>query len=1226
MTIQDGDEQLLWCALAEGLLTREEVEALREEALRSGKGMPQLLQELGRLSPETLEELRKGLSPQPGPPPVAPVSEETVTVPPARPPADEPHLAGPGAESFPLPGWERYQPLRLLGQGGMGRVFLAWDPRLRRQVALKFVRDESPWLTRRFIAEARAQARVNHERICEVYEVGEVQQRVFIAMRYIDGQPLSGLGRTLPLEQKVMVLRDAALGVHEAHRVGLIHRDLKPSNIMVERDGDGALKTYVMDFGLARDWSASATVEGTLLGTPHYMAPEQARGEHAQLDRRADVYSLGASLYFILTGQPPLAGHTALEVLHQLRDVEPRPPRLLDPTVPEDLEAITLKCLEKDRSARYDSARALAEDLERYLSGEPVRARHGPGYLLRKRLRKHWRRVSLVSAMVLVVAGALGWAALARREAAARARQALQEADERERLARRFTEQVERIESLARYSALARLHDTREDRRRLRERMDVLAAEIEHGGPSALGAGHYALGRGALALGDVGEARRYLESAWAQGFREPRVAHALALVMGQLYRAQLLEAERLRSPEQRRARLSDLERDYREPALAYLRQSQGAEVPAPEYGSALLAFYEGRLDEALGRLDALGTQQPWFHEAPMLRGDILVARATRRGNSGAREEALADFEAARTAYSTAIAIAESLPALHRALGELEYAVLLMELYGQGDVRPAYERGLAAVSRALATAPDDYEAHVLEARFHRRQAEDRGRHGVDVEPLLQKASTVVRQAMALTPNRPEARRELGNLLFQWGQSARERGEDPRARFREALGMWEGVSPGDRDHGFHNQRGLVFKEWAEYEEQAGLPSADARGKAIESYREAIALDARAPEAWINLGIAYFTRATGAHGAEQDADLSRAWDALAEARGRNPRHVVTFFYAGEVQVLMAARRRNTGGDPAPALSSALESYREGLLINPKLPQLHNGVGMALRRQAEDAWERGDSSDALLKQAQASYEQALASAPNWLPALNNLGEVHAVRAWHLRELGKDPGASIRAAVEAYQRATAQAPEHAQPWSNLGAVEVLRAAHALERGLDPGPALARAETALQKATERNPRQGEAWRGLGEARAVGARWKAGRGQGRAEDFVEAEHAFEQALVLEPERHDFRLAFARFCLDWAALQVELGGQPEPILARGRARVEEALAARPDWPEAHAHRAGLLLARTDLAPRQEDEAGKLKAQAQAELEMALSRNPNLVARWSGPRALPRATLTR
>ncbi|MFP2924510.1 serine/threonine-protein kinase, partial [Pyxidicoccus sp. 3LG] len=422
-------------ALAEGLLSREEADVLREQALRLERSPLELLREQGRLSQDTLAMLRReawaeteetpahvpDAAPESGmnvpsgrhaaapaapadtltlgaavpsepraAPPGLPLHEDTLppgtraTTPERRPeaPTDrEPQTTEPLDEpAFPVPGWERYQPVRFLGQGGMGRVFLAWDPRLRRHVALKFVRDDDTELARRFVSEARAQARVDHERVCRVYEVGEVQGRGYIAMQYVDGQPLNALVDQLTVEQKAMLLREAAEGVHAAHRAGLVHRDIKPSNVLVERTPDGGLRPYVMDFGLARDWKEGVTATGTVLGTPHYMSPEQARGEVARLDRRADVYSLGATLYALLTGQSPIPGANGLEVLSNIATVEPRPPRAVDRDIPADLEAITLKCLEKDRSARYGSARELADDLGRFLDGEPVLARTGPGY------------------------------------------------------------------------------------------------------------------------------------------------------------------------------------------------------------------------------------------------------------------------------------------------------------------------------------------------------------------------------------------------------------------------------------------------------------------------------------------------------------------------------------------------------------------------------------------------------------------------------------------------------------------------------------------------------------------------------------------------------------------------------------------------------------------------------------------------------------------------------
>ncbi|PTL81082.1 hypothetical protein DAT35_23400 [Vitiosangium sp. GDMCC 1.1324] len=781
--MREEHEVELRVAVAEGLLSREEVDSLREEARRLGHSPLRLLVERGRLSEESLVSLR-GLVLEAARPKEARPNEEPTQTAPRMPPAPRPDEL----PSFPVPGWDRYQPVRFLGQGGMGRVFLAYDPRLRRNVALKFVRDGDPELTRRFLSEARAQARVRHERVCEVYEVGEVEGKVFIAMQYIDGQPLGVAARELTVEQKAMMLRDAALGVHEAHRVGLIHRDLKPSNILVERTSDGALRPYVMDFGLARDWNEQDTASGTVLGTPHYMAPEQARGEVTTLDRRADVYSLGATLYSILTGQPPIPGSNGLEVLNNIPTWEPRPPRALVPDLPVDLEAIVLKCLEKDRSARYGSARALADELERFLAGEPVQARAaGLAYRLRKRLRKHRAIASVAAVSLLAVVLALGWAGLQRRDAVLR-----------ERLARRFTELVERVESAARYSDLSPLHDTRADHEALRAQMAELEAEIRQGGERAVGPGHYALGRGYLALGDEAKARELLESAWAHGFQEPRAAYSLALVLGRLYQEALDAARRLQDRDSREARMREAGRRYRDSALTYLRRSEGAAVPSTDYVAALIAFYEERHEDALARLDAVGDSLPWFYEAPLLRGDILVARAWRRWERGERDGALADFEAGRQAYAKAARIGESVPSVHRALARLEFFALVTELYGRGDVLPPFTRCQEALTRALTAAPDHYPGWVLQALLHLRLAESRLNQGGDVETPLGQAEEAARGALALAPTLPEAPLELAQFHWVWGSYLEGRSQDPREHLRQAAGLFGGCSTCFRAH--------------------------------------------------------------------------------------------------------------------------------------------------------------------------------------------------------------------------------------------------------------------------------------------------------------------------------------------------------------------------------------------------------------------------------------------
>ncbi len=1139
-------------------------------------------------------------------------SPSPIQEPPTQQPGGSSSPSGSSEPAFPLPNWERYQPVRFLGQGGMGQVFLAYDPRLRRNVALKFVRDGAPELAQRFLSEARAQARVHHERVCEMYEVGEVQGRAYIAMQFVEGQSLGHLAPALTLEQKILLMRDVAEGVHAAHRAGLIHRDLKPSNILVERTEDSGLKPYVMDFGLARDWHSEHTATGAVLGTPHYMAPEQARGEVSRLDRRVDVYSLGATLYQMLTGEPPFSGSNGLEVVSRIQSEEPLPPRAVNPDIPVDVEAICLKCLEKDRSARYDSARALAEDLERFLGGEPVQARAGGAlYRLRKKARKHRRVVALASLALVGVLLASGQAVLARREVTLR-----------ERLSRRFTEQVERIEAMARYSAMAPLHDTRTDRQALRKRVEALEAEVREGGTRAEGPGHYAVGRALFALGEVEESRLRLEAAWKHGFREARVAYALALALGQLYQGQLLEVESLRNAEQREALRRELERRYRDPALEYLRRAEGAEDISPEYVAALMGFYEGRYEEALTRLESMGAAQPWFYEAPLLRGDILLARAAQRRNQGDRAGALADLEAARKAHAVATDIAESEPAVYYASARLQLTALLLELYGQGEVEPYYQAGLAALSQALAAAPDHYRSRVVESRLHRRMAEHRAQKGGEVVPLLEQAIASARAAQAFVPEHPQVHMELAAGFRQWARYLQERGQAPDEQLRLAAEALDRLRPQDRDYAYHTERGLLFRVWADSADQRGEDSLAHRGQSIAAYRAAIELDESQMDAWLNLGVSHFKRAMHPRASDAEGDLERAREALERARGIDPGNYVSCFYGGQVHEWRARRRYNRGGEPEPDLGKALELYRQGLAINSRIPQLHNALGGALLWRAELAWEEGGEFSPWLDEAQAAFEQAQVIAPRQAFAYNNLGELYATRALFQHRRGEDPSASARAAQEAYGQALERIPRHTQFLANQAKIHQLLAASALSRGADPNPELTRAHERLREVLELNPRMGYALRYLGETHAVRARWLASQGRARGEDFEEAARAFERALEADPEWQEYRLAAGALHRDWAEWQARNGGDPTPLLRRGLELAEATLSARPRWAYAQALRASLLmaLAETPVSPAQQQ---AWRSEAQEWLERALTRNPHLAAEWNG-RLSMRATV--
>lgn len=1219
--MHEEHEAQLRRALAEGVLAPEEADSLRERS-RSLECSPlDLLLKWGRISDETFvalggaphSEEDKAREKAGAGDPFA--LEQTVTVgqPAEGLPADRTIVAATPASpesAFPVPGWERFQPLRFLGEGGMGRVFLANDPRLRRHVALKFVRDGGVDASRRTLLEARAQARLNHERVCRVYEVGEVQGRIYIAMQFVDGKPLNALAQELTVEQKVLVFRDVAEGIHEAHRAGLVHRDIKPSNILVERGEDGSLHPYVMDFGLARDWNERLTETGTVLGTPQYMSPEQARGEVSRLDRRTDIYSLGATMYHLFTGQAPISGSNGLEVLSNLSTVEPRPPRSVEPDLSAELEAIILKCLEKDRSHRYDSARALIEDLDRFLSGEPVRARStGRAYRLRKWLARNRRSVAGSTLAMTVVVAALGQAMMARRDGM-----------ERERLARRFTEQVEFIESQSRYSALSPLHDTTPDQKALQTRMESLAAEIQQAGRTAAGPGHYALGRGYLAMEDMPKALEHLETAWNNGYQEPRVAYALALTWSHLYQEHLVEAERVPGLVQREARKRDIERRYREPAMRFLGMSQGAEVPATEFVSSMIAFNEGRYDDALHWLDAIGDRLPWFYEAPKLRGDIFLARAMARTHRGERKEALTDFEKGRAAYSRAATIGESAAGVHKAMADLEHEAMVTELYGQGAVEPAFSRGMEALQNALRVRPDSFGTWVLEARFYRRLAEHRMNKGQEVQDLLEKAVGAARHAADLAPAHPRAHLELGRCHLQWAFFLLGRREDPRGELTEAGRAFEGIPTTERDDQFHSDQGLIFKGWADYEDSIGGDSRAHRKLEIASYQASIQLNPDQPQAWVNLGMAWFTQASHPRNEDVDEDLARAREALEKALSLDPSHPAPYFYAGETVELLAQRERSRGRDARPTFEAALKMYRAGAAIRGDWPHFHNGAGSVLTELATETWARGGTPDALLAEARAAFEQAIQVAPGDGNAYNNVGETWVRQAAYQRARGEDPRQAVLAADDALGKAVKRTPGNASYRANQGWGWLSLAGFELEHKRDPSKHLEQALQVLHHALSLNPGHSRAWLYQGETLELKARWMAQRGQAPDATFSAAEQAFQKAVELAPTQQEVQLAFGHFHRWKASWLRDVGKEDaQAELEQGLSLVTGMLASRPDWAEALLLRASLLEEQARSSSSQ-SERHSLREQVAEAFQFATLGNPNLVLEWKHQLLLP------
>jgi tetratricopeptide (TPR) repeat protein/predicted Ser/Thr protein kinase len=333
-----------------------------------------------------------------------------------------------------------YELIEEIARGGMGVVYRARQKNLGREVAIKLLLHgalASEHDVDRFRAEAAAAASLKHPNIVSIHEVGECEGQHYFSMDLIAGRDLAAItqGGTLPARQSAELVAQIADAVQHAHDHGVLHRDLKPSNILMDAED----QPHVTDFGLARRFedAASLTQTGSLLGTPGYMAPEQAAGKTSWVDARSDVYGLGAVLYHVLTGRAPFTGESATDILGQVIEQEPVAPALLNPGIPRDLETICLKCLSKEPGRRYSDAKGVAEDLGRFLRHEPILARPiGSLARLARWARRKPVVASLAAAVLLLLLfGAIGSILFVRRIEQARRSEAAQRvrAEDRQR-------------------------------------------------------------------------------------------------------------------------------------------------------------------------------------------------------------------------------------------------------------------------------------------------------------------------------------------------------------------------------------------------------------------------------------------------------------------------------------------------------------------------------------------------------------------------------------------------------------------------------------------------------------------------------------------------------------------------------------------------------------------------------------------------------------------------
>ena len=851
--------------------------------------------------------------------------------------------------------WGRFEALELLGEGGMGRIFRATDPRLHREVALKLLRRDDPDLLQRFLQEAQLQARVDHPNVCRVFEVGEWRGQPYIAMQFIRGATLQKAAPTLPLEVLLRHMVEVCEGVHAAHRVGLVHRDLKPANLMIDRLEDGTTRACVLDFGLARGVEGAGLTEtGRVMGTVSYMSPEQVRGNAALLDRRSDVYSLGATLYALLTGAPPFGGE-GLDCMARIVKDDPVPLRRRVPTIPADLDTVVLTCLQKDPRRRYATARALGEDLQCILDGEPIQAR--PATLVERMLRWVKKRKTLVAATATVFLTVAVFGGFAVRE---RLRSRAQAAH-----AQRFAQAAERIEALARYLRLQPARDLTQDQAALRARVEGLSGEVQAAGPLAEAPGAYALGRARLALDDPSAARRQLERAWSLGFRTPEAAHALGRALASIYQIEVGKAYTLPDPDLRQRRLEELKHTLRLPAADWLRRGASASLEPPAFRAGLLKLMEGQPQEAIRLAREAQMQAAWFYEALRLEAEGWLAQA--RSTQGELTAKPALESAGRALAEAELRAPCDIELLRLDLRRWQEVVALGWQSGSDPKVPVLAQ-VAVAERWARLEPSAAEPLAWRARARGEMARHLALREIDPGDWLAQAKADASEALRRDPNEIEACVAQASVLRTEGLRMLSRGEDPSPRLKEAMAAADRGLGLDPSHiVLLNIRNSALLAW--------IDSARLRGT--------------------------FDRATVA-------------PYLQEARALAHAHPEEAYYQGNLGGVAQATARAevaSGGDPTADAELAVLAYETGLKTQPRHVSFHRGILIARATQARALARDGRDPGVVVDQARKAFQRAQEAqvplstlAPLVMDALVST----AIQAW---TQGRDPGGFLNEA-----------------------------------------------------------------------------------------------------------------------------------------------------------------------------------------------------------------------
>ncbi len=1149
-----------------------------------------------------------------------------------------------------------------LGRGGMGAVYLAEEPALSRRVALKVmlpdISQESD-SRERFYREARACAGLSHPHVVSVLGFGEDAGTHYYAMEYVEGRSAAELLREGPVSQEraARLVLQAAQGLGHAHQHGVVHRDVKPRNLMVtsrKAEGGGAHSAAeedvvkVADFGLARlAGSLTLTQTGVGLGTPLYMAPEQFAGAK-DVGPTADVYSLGVTLYEMLTGRPPFWGGDARAIQCRVEGEDPVPPRRLVPAVDRDLEAITLACLEKDPTRRYADAGLLAEDLDRWVRGEPVHARRvsWPGRLWRKAVR-HRRVVAPIAVSAAVVLGVLIWTGARAWRAASEVRNALGEAATLESDGERTDQQAGSARDPSRREALwkeaqGRLQwvmgrdpgnpEAQSAALRLQSRLAELRTQQDL-------AGQFAALDKAGKVDDV--MVRFTDL--AEKVLWPMEAEFYDDTLRDFTVKQANNADRWKQVEQFMAetpqdapsqatmwacagwarRLAGYEAE----GLEWMRKADDLDKEVP-YGALLraLTYFSKYVDAqvlpsiTLGKSKGVtfGPAEPETEEMKGWRAEMERALVEAEGRLVWGRQEVRHYRAALESMRAMQGgkYAETIAALTRAIGRRELGPIRFGLLkARGKVRyltKAFEDALGDLEEAKRTRGGQAELWLDMGLVRHGKEAVSALGGADPRDGLRLAIADFGEVLKRIPDDATAHINLGTSFSMLGEAEGARGLDPRGSYQTAISEYgEALKRNPEDVTAHSNRGTTFSMLGEAEGARGLDPRGSFEKAIVDFDAALKRSPESVDAYNNRGnvLAGIGEAKRARGLDPRGSFEKAIADFGEALRRNPEDAEAYMNRGLVFRSLGEADGAQGLDPRGSYEKAISDFGEALRRNPEISDAYNNrgtafVGLGLAEAARGLDPRGRYEKAI-----GDFGEALKRNPEYAMAYNNrggafsrLGEAEGAR-------GQDPRGSYEKAITDCGEALKRNPEYATAYNSRGAAFLALGEAEGAQGQDPRGSYGKAIGDFGEALKRNPEDVQAYDNRGTAFSNLGRAEGARGLDPRGSYEKALADFGEALGRNPESSDAYnsrgTAFSRL----GDAEREQGLDPRGSYEKAIADHGEALKRNPENPAAYNNRGNAFSNLGEAEAAQGLDARKSYQNAIADYDAAITRNPTM-----------------